>query len=134
MKKNIAVLVICISLLSCNYGCALFNSAINDIQASWNKLTPNERARIVVGGFQDQLKTLFDLGKSYVSSHPEKQTEWKTKVVPAFDTANKSARGYITMVGAGTATPDTVFKEMTPLVVSIANLLTAMGVNVGGAI
>jgi hypothetical protein len=93
----------------------------------------NDKARIVVGGFQDQLNTLFDVGKSYVASHPDKVIEWKTKVIPAFDTANKSLRGYIVAIGMGTATPEAIFKEIPPLIISVVGLMQAMGVTgIGG--
>jgi ABC-type Fe3+-hydroxamate transport system substrate-binding protein len=127
MKTKICMIAVLIMAL---VGCA----TVANLQTAWNKLTPNDKARIVVGGFQDQLNNLFALGKSYVASHPEKATEWKTKVIPAFDTANKSLRGYIVAIGMGTATPEAVFKEIPPLIVSVVTLLQAMGViGIGGA-
>jgi hypothetical protein len=127
MKRNICIII---TLIVALVGCA----SVANLQTAWNKLTPNDKARIVVGGFQDQLNNLFDIGKSYVASHPDKVTEWKTKVIPAFDMANKSLRGYIVAIGMGTATPEAIFKEIPPLIVSVVTLLQAMGVaNIGGA-
>jgi hypothetical protein len=126
MKTKICIIAAVIMVLA---GCA----SVADLQTAWNKLTPNDKARIVVGGFQDQLNNLFDIGKGYVASHPEKATEWKTKVIPAFDTANKGLRGYIVAIGMGTATPEAIFKEIPPLIVSVVTLLQTMGVTgIGG--
>jgi len=55
-------------------------------QEKWNKLTPNEKARIVIGDIQGQLNGAFDSAKLQIGYKPE----WKTKVVPAFDVANKA--------------------------------------------
>jgi uncharacterized protein YceK len=123
--KSCFIVVIIMALVGC--------ASVANLQTAWNKLTPNDKARIVVGGFQDQLNTLFDVGKSYVASHPDKAIEWKTKVIPAFDTANKSLRGYIVTIGMGTATPEAIFKEIPPLIVAVVGLMQAMGVTgIGG--
>jgi hypothetical protein len=124
MKRSICLFFVLVLLAGC--------ATMTNLQTSWNKLTPNDKARVVVGGFQDQLNNLFDLGRVYVLAHPEKAEQWKTKVIPAFDTANKSLRTYIIMVGMGTATPEMVFKEIPAMIVSVVDLLTVMGVKVGG--
>jgi ABC-type Fe3+-hydroxamate transport system substrate-binding protein len=124
MKRSICLFFVLVLLAGC--------ATMTNLQTSWNKLTPNDKARVVVGGFQDQLNNLFDIGKVYVLANPDKAEQWKTKVIPAFDTANKSLRTYIIMVGMGTATPEMVFKEIPAMITSITDLLKVMGVKVGG--
>lgn len=119
-KRTILVVLMIFFLMSC--------TTIATLQQQWNKLTPNEKARIVVGGFQDQLNTLFDIGKAYVDKNPDKLPVWKSQVVPAFDTANKALKGYIILIGAGTATPEMLYKEIPPVIKSVISLLTNMGV------
>ena len=125
--RNISVLFVLVVFMA---GCASFGAYMADLQSKWNKLTPNEKALIVVGGFQDQLSTLFATGKSYVAANPAKTEEWKTSVVPAFDTANRALKNYIILIGQGKCTPELVFKEIPPLVQSVITLLQAMGVKI----
>ena len=114
-------------------GCATF-------QEKWNGLSDQERARVIVGGVQKQLTDLFAAGKAYVAANPDKQDDWKNKVVPAFDTANKAVATYIVMIGQGQATSEGAVKTLFPLLKSVIALMGAMGLDtatingiVGGA-
>ncbi len=69
-------------LLASLIGCAT-------LQQKWDKATDDERARIVLSQTQKSLKNLFNVGKAFVELKPQYITEWKEKVNPAFDVANK---------------------------------------------
>lgn len=129
MKSKIRLTIIYFAVVTLLMGCA----SMANLQEAWNKLSPNNKARIVVGGFQDQLNTLFDLGKAYVTAHPDKLPMWKGQIIPAFDTANKMLRGYILLLGSidgGMVTPEQLYKEIPPIILSITKLLTSMGVKI----
>lgn len=120
MKKTFSLALV-ISLVMCLACCTSTKTA-------WNELKPSEQSVIIISGLQTQLDTLFTVGKDYVSRHPEKQEIWKTKVVPAFDTTNKTILAYAILVGKGETTPDAIANAIVPLVQSIAKLLKAIGV------
>ena len=103
-------------------GCATF-------QEKWNGLSDQERARVIVGGVQKQLADLFAAGKAYVAANPDKAEQWKAKVVPAFDTANKAVAAYIVIIGQGQATPETAIKALFPLIKAVTDLLKGLGVD-----
>ena len=115
-KRQISLLLILLFLFACT-----------TVQTDYNKLTLDEKVRFKIGVAQSQLETLFDSGKSYVNIHPEYQVTWKTKVIPAFDTANKTLRTIILMEQQGTITPETIDSQMNPLIDSITNLLLGIG-------
>jgi len=116
-KKCLALVIVVLMIASC--------ATIADLQAAWNKLTPDGKARIIAGGFQEQLTTLFDQGKAYVTANPDKQEIWKGQVVPCFDVANKSLRTYMI---SQSGTPEQIYKEIPPLIQSVITALKAMGV------
>ena len=117
-KRKLVLLVLIAMVLS---SCA----SMANLQESWNKLTPDEKARIISSGFQTQLDTLFDTGKAYVVANPDKQAVWKTQAVPAFDTCNKALRVYM----IGNTTPEEVYNAIPPLLESVVKSLKAMGVS-----
>ncbi len=73
---------ILIILLVAFIGCAT-------LQQKWDKATDDEKARITISQTQKSLKNLFNAGKIFVELKPQYITEWKEKVIPAFDVANK---------------------------------------------
>lgn len=111
--------VICIVMLL--VGCSYFGT----IQQKWDNLTSDEKARIIVNDMQGQLDNLFNAGKVYVTANPKYAGEWKGKIVPAFDTANKSLA---TVIALGSkATPDILYSKIQPQITSIVNMLIAIG-------
>jgi len=105
----------------------LGNIACAGLQAKWNALTPDEKARIVVNDLQDQLANAFDTGKAYVSANPQFQAEWRDKIVPAFDVANKALASVIAIGKTKSITPEFVYKEVQGLVTNVLNLLVKIG-------
>ncbi len=79
-RKALPVLLIFVLLVS--FGCAT-------LKASWDKATEDEKARLVLFGLQKSVKASLQTGIAYVTLHPEKKAEWKTKVIPMFDAVNK---------------------------------------------
>lgn len=114
--RNVSVLLLVLVLIA---GCA-------GLQASWNKLTPDEQGRVVLSGLQKQLDNGFDASKSFLSTNPKYQVDWKTKVVPAFDVANAAIKTAI----IAKSTPDKVYAEILPLVNKALNLARGLGVNI----
>jgi len=118
MKKKLLILLpIILALVACA-----------GVQEKWNKLTPDEKARIIIGDFQGQLDNLFDQGKAYVVAHPDKQELWKTKAIPAFSVANQSLASVITLGKTKPLTPDQVYAVVQANVNAVVTLLTQMGV------
>lgn len=121
-RKSVAVAILLLFLVA---GCA----TTQQMQDSWNKLTPNEKARIIVGGFQDSMESLFNTGKAYVTANPQHTDVWKQKAIPAFDAANKSIIVAINLCAAGGATPDVVYKSIQPTIEAVIAILRAIGVD-----
>lgn len=74
---------------------AVFLVGCSTLQKKWDSATEDERARIIISQFQRTLRTSFDLGKAYVSANPKYQDEWKGKLIPSFDAANKILGDFI---------------------------------------
>lgn len=80
--RKVKVLVFLIILLFLAAGC-------QTLQQKWDKATDDEKARIVVSQTQKSLKSTFITSKAFVDLNPKYQAEWKTKIIPMFDAANK---------------------------------------------
>lgn len=98
------------------------------VQDKWNKLTPGEKARVILGGIQKDLDQKFDQGKAYVTLYPQHQAKWKTRIVPAFDTANKTLAASIQLAMAEKLSPDQAYAKMQPLITQVLVLLVEIGV------
>lgn len=123
MKRLLAVTLIVMLCLAL---------ACTTMQQQWDKLTPDEKARVVIADMQNQLNTLFDTGKQYVTLHPEAKEVWKEKAVPAFDLANKALEAAIKISSTQGITPDELYQVVAPLIDKVLQILTDMGVNTGG--
>lgn len=89
--------------------CSLFKD--QTLKESWNKLTPDEQARIIVGGFQNTLDTKVVEGIALVKANPQIEPAWKTRVLPAFDKANKTLKSITELAQAGKITPEEVYTK-----------------------
>ena len=132
MKKRLSVLVLAVVLLFGGFtGCGTTTPSTPTITAQqWSTLTPDQQSRILVDQFQTQLGNYFDQGKAYVGTDPAKLVIWKTKVIPAFDVANKALAGFDLLVGQGKATPDAIQAKLPGLVQAVLSELTALGVTI----
>jgi hypothetical protein len=118
VKRYQSLLLVLALLLS--VGCA-------GLQANWNKLTPDERARVILRGFQKQLDNAFDTTKAFVATNPAKyQVDWKLKVVPAFDVANGAIRAATTAKYA----PERVYDEVLPFLNKALTLARGLGAKI----
>lgn len=95
------------------------------LQAQWNSLSNDEKSRIIINGFQDQLNSLFDTGKSFIEANPIHKDVWQKKAVPAFDLANNGIAKAIRLSLMGSYTPATAYKELQPLIDDVKNVLIA---------
>jgi len=109
---QLLILVLAISLNSCS-----------GIQDKWNKLTPDEKARIVIGDIQDQLNNVFDTAKAQIGHKPE----WREKVIPAFDLANKALGDVIILGMMKPLTPAMVYEKVQNQVNNVLNLCIQLG-------
>ena len=117
MKKKVfiqAILVILMAVLM--VGCA-----------HWAELTRQEKARTVADGIQEELDEMFDSSKMYLDLHPEYQEKWKTKIVPAFDLANKTLKEVSELAKMEVITPDEVRQRMIPLLNRLIRYLVEIG-------
>ena len=105
--------------------------ACASLQEKWNKLTPNEQARVIVNGFQKTLSSLFDTGKAYVTANPSKQVIWKTKAIPAFDAANQAIFLGIQACIEGKGLPSKMYDSIGPAMKAIDDILLLMGIPEG---
>ena len=81
MKRKVLPIFLVIMLMA-SFGCAT-------LKDQWGKATEDERARLVLFGFQKSLKTTLQAGIDYVAIHPEKKADWQKKIIPMFDATNK---------------------------------------------
>jgi hypothetical protein len=93
-------------------GCSMFQGTT--VQEQWNKLTPDEQARVVLGGLQKQVNTKFDEAKLFTMGKADLQDYWKKNLVPAFDTCNKSLAKMQGLAQKGQVTPDQVYVTFKP--------------------
>jgi len=115
MRRNLQwflVMIVLMSLVACA-----------TTQEKWNKLTPNEKARIVIGDIQGQLNGAFDSAKLQIGYKPE----WKTKVVPAFDVANKALADVIQIGKTKPLDPAMVYAMVQNQVSNVLNLCVQLG-------
>jgi len=117
--KSIGLVLLFVSLV----GCAYFGT----IQDKWARLTPDEKARIILSDIQGQLSNLFDVGKAYVSANPKYNGIWKEKIVPAFDTANRSIKTAIELGKGKGLSPSFIYDTVQPNVNSVITLLEQIG-------
>lgn len=120
-QRATQILVTAISLM------LVFLAGCASVQESWNKLTPQEKSRVVISDVQAQLNTMFDTGKSYISTHPEQQAIWKEKIVPAIDAANTTLKGVMELSLEGTLDPSMVYQKMQPALDKVRTLLVQIG-------
>ena len=97
------------------------------IQEKWGALTPDEKGRIIISDLQGQLDNAFNQGKAYVVAKPELQTQWKTKIIPAFDVANKALASVIVVGKTQPLTPEFVYAQTQAQVTNVLNLLIQLG-------
>lgn len=77
-----ALLIIMLILLSCT-------TTPTTPTKTFDQLTPDEQARVVVSAIQYGCDPLFDIGKGIMIVKPEYLMVWKLAVVPSFDQLNK---------------------------------------------
>jgi hypothetical protein len=106
------VMVVMMSLVACA-----------GVQGKWNALTPDEKARVVIGDIQDQLAITFDTAKAQIGNKPE----WREKVVPAFDVANKALADVIILGKTKPLTPAMVYEKVQNQVTNVLNLCIQLG-------
>lgn len=112
VKLTVVMFLVMIVLVSCA-----------GVQEKWNQLTPDQKARIIIGDIQDQLSTVFDTAKAQIGHKPE----WKAKVVPAFDVANKALADVIALGKAQPLTPAMVYEKVQNQVNNVLNLCIQLG-------
>lgn len=81
MKRKVFIGLLVIMLLVGLIGCAT-------LQDKWDKATDDERARIIVSQTQSSLKISLVASSTFVASNPKYKDQWKTKVLPIFETTN----------------------------------------------
>ena len=70
------------------------------------QLTPDQQSRVALDRAQTQLNVWWDAAYTFYKAQPQKADEWKTIVVPAFDTCNKTLAALIVQYKTGAVTPD----------------------------
>ena len=114
---SILSLVLAVTLMS---GCAA-------LVEKWKALDPDEKARIILNEGQDQLANLFVVGKTYVDANPEAKEAWQTKIIPVFDTANKTLAHAMALAQVEEITPAEAEAVIQPFLTDIFALLVELG-------
>jgi hypothetical protein len=96
--------------------------------ASWELLTPDQKARATIDTFQVQLNDLFDQGKAYVDMHPEHLEAWQTEIIPVFDMANKALADSIELAKLEKIGPRDVQAKLMPIITRVMMYLDTIGV------
>lgn len=112
-SKRLFVLLLVIPIL---LACANF-------QAKWDALTPDQKARIIISDLQGQLDNAFTSAKAQIGTKPE----WKTKVIPAFDVANKALADVIAIGKTKPLTPEFVYAKVQNQINNVINLCVQLG-------
>lgn len=120
MKRKILVGLVAMVFLATLIGCAT-------IEEQWAKRTPDEQARIITNGIQEQLNDAFDISKAYVVANPKYQEKWIKEIVPAFKIANETTADVLLLAKSGQITPDQVYAKLSPLVNKVMNYLVSIG-------
>ncbi|MCL6542047.1 MAG: hypothetical protein K6T87_15940 [Roseiflexus sp.] len=120
MKRKVLSVFVSLMLINLLIGCAT-------VQEQWTKLTPDEKARVIINDLQMQLSSLWDTGKAYVETNPKHQDVWKQKIVPLFDIANRNLKMVIVLAQTKQITPAEVYEVIQPSLNSIILLLVNIG-------
>ena len=118
--RKYAVAVVIVMVLA---GCA-------GIQAKWNALTPDQKARIILSDMQGQVKNLFELGKAYVEANPDKRAMWQKQGLPAIEAANRALGQMIAAGATSPLTPDKIYHHCQALVDIAFDAMRKMGVKI----
>lgn len=102
-------------------------SACAGLQQSWDKLTPDQQARIIINGLQSNLTAKFEQAKVYVDLNPQYKPVWKGKIVPAFDEANQTLRGMTLLLSGAKLKPEEVYIKIKPKLDQILLYLIEIG-------
>lgn len=90
MKRKIFPVLGCLLLSAFCFlvinGCASLQTTPTK---TFDQLTPDEQARVVMSAIQYGSDPLFDIGKGVMIVKPEYMAAWKLGVVPSFDQLNK---------------------------------------------
>lgn len=95
-----------------------------------SNVTSDQQARIVLGDVQQQLDVAFDVAKAYYDQHPDKKAEWQGKVIPIFDTANKSLLNLETLYKRGAITMQDAVAQAQPILTNVVQTLATLGVKI----
>ena len=111
--------------------CLFLTGCVGTLQEEYHKLTPDERARLVLDQIQTDLECTFDDAKAFVHSlnNMDKLLTWRDKILPAFNVANKELKRVQTLMKEDPSlwTPDKVRLEVQGFINDVLNLLTEIG-------
>lgn len=122
--RKFKVALLAMVILAIVAGCG---TTMSTLQEQWNKRTPDEQARIIVNGLQEQLDGAFDTGKAFVTANPKYQGKWLKEIVPAFKLANETLADVMNLAKAGQISPDQVYARAIPFINKVANYLVEIG-------
>lgn len=94
------------------------------LQDQWNKLTPDEQARVIIKGFQRQVTNLLISTEAYVKANPKYAENWKNKILPSAELVKQMLDVLIDLKTTPKLTPDLVYSKVQPL---MNNLILFIG-------
>ena len=82
---SLIFVLVCFVALLFSSGCATIGTMPTK---TFDKLTPDEQARVILSSIQYGSDPLFDIGKTIMLIKPEYMAVWKSGIVPAFNELN----------------------------------------------
>ncbi len=123
-KRSLFLVMVLMWVMFILSGCAT-------LQAKYDKATPDEQARIWVSQGQKSLATLSVSGQLAAEKDAKFKVEWKAKVLPSIDAANKVIGDIIAKGKSGEKfTPLQVTVLIMGRIKEIADALNAWGIKV----
>lgn len=95
-----------VAMFALNIGCST-------LTGKWKTATEDEKARLILADMQESVDSMLQFGESYVATHPDKKSDWQSRVLPLFKSVNdmigeniksaKANQGKVTVSGILTA-------------------------------
>jgi len=107
-------------------GCATLG--LGTSTKTFDQLTPDEQARVVISAIQSGSPLLFDVGKTVMIVKPEYQAAWKAAVIPGFNQINKLLLDLETRGKAGQViTMPVILTALQGRIAEITNIIASYG-------
>jgi hypothetical protein len=104
-------------------------TSCSTLQGKWKTATEDEKARLILADMQTSVDSMLDFGSIYIASHPDKKTDWQTRVLPLFKAVNDMIGENIQLAKAneGKVTVAGVLSTIQPKIAEIEAIVISWG-------